>query len=89
MSGGLAVLCGFSAASGFGSAARCEQKKDLNRLCISGDQKACRSLRPGWALPAAGTAVPPPADVGRGCSKDTDCKGGPRLRLLRVRVFSS
>jgi len=75
LSAGLGLLCGFSAASGYGFAARCEQKKDLNALCISGDQQACRTLRPGWAPSGAVNAVPAPPDVARGCSKDTDCKG--------------
>lgn len=79
LSAGLGLLCGLSASSGYGYAARCEQKKELNALCITGDQAACRRLRPDW-VPAAGGAQyqgmpPPPADNSRGCAKDTDCKG--------------
>ena len=77
LSAALGVLCGISAASGYGSAARCEEKKDLNALCITGDQRACERLRPGW-VPAATSpsgATSPPAPAGPGCTKDTDCKG--------------
>ena len=48
LSGGLAALCGISAASGFGYADRCHKMKDLNALCITGDEGACQQLRPGW-----------------------------------------
>lgn len=78
LSAGLGVLCGISAASGYGYASRCDEKKDLNALCITGDQRACQQLRPGWvpttAAPSRVTSGPP-ADVGPGCAKDTDCKG--------------
>ena len=75
LSAGLGLLCAISAASGYGYASQCEQKKDLNALCIGGDQGACRQLRPGW-LPAAPAAMPPPQAPGvGGCGKDTDCKG--------------
>jgi len=69
LSAGLAVLCGLSAGSGFGQAARCQEVKDLNAGCMSGDLKACQQLRPGWVPttppqpPAGGspwTAPPPP-----------------------------
>jgi len=79
LSAGLGLLCGVSAAAGYGQATRCEQKKDLNALCITGDQQACRRLRADWVPPAAGAPDQStgsfPSDVGRGCSKDTDCKG--------------
>jgi len=48
LSAGLLALCGFSAAAGFGYADRCHQMKDLNALCITGDEHACQLLRPGW-----------------------------------------
>ncbi len=57
LSGGLALLCGFSAGSGFGGSARCQQVKDLNAGCMTGDLRACQQLRPGW-VPASFT---PPA----------------------------
>ena len=76
VSAGLGLLCGFSAASGYGYAARCEEKKDLNALCISGDQESCRRLRPGWVpQPAGGSSPRMTPDVAAGCTKDTDCKG--------------
>ncbi len=46
--GGLAAVCGFSAASGYGNSSRCEQMKELNGACIAGDREACQQLRPGW-----------------------------------------
>jgi hypothetical protein len=55
LSAGLGLLCGLSAASGFGHAMKCEQMKELNALCATGDQAACRRLRPDW-VPAAGGA---------------------------------
>ena len=55
LSAGLAVLCVASAVSGFGYANRCQEKKDLNALCITGDVNACAALRPGW------TPLPPPS----------------------------
>jgi hypothetical protein len=76
LSTGLGLLCGFSAASGYGYAARCEEKKNLNALCITGDQQSCRQLRPGWAPPPAGASGPSTgSDPGYGCAKETDCKG--------------
>lgn len=45
---GLGLLCGLSASSGYHYAARCEQKKELNALCMTGDQATCRRLRPDW-----------------------------------------
>jgi hypothetical protein len=78
LSAGLGLLCGLSAASGYASAARCEEKKDLNALCITGDVRACQRLRPGWVPAASGPSfgtMPPPPDTSGGCTKDTDCKG--------------
>jgi hypothetical protein len=83
LSAGLGLLCALSASSGYGSASRCENIKDLNALCITGDQTACQRLRPGWAPPAVGAPFyptpslqsPVPTEQARGCSKDTDCKG--------------
>ena len=95
LSAGLGLLCGFSAASGYGYAARCEEKKDLNALCITGDQESCRRLRPGWVPPAAGGSPPGPVSppgrappVVNGCTKDTDCKGD-RICLSGACVFPS
>jgi hypothetical protein len=45
---GLGVLCGLSASWGYSHATTCEQKKELNALCMTGDQAACRRLRPDW-----------------------------------------
>jgi len=59
LSAGLAVLCGFAAGSGYDRAARCQQVKELNAGCITGDARACQQLRPGW-VPAP---VTPPAPV--------------------------
>lgn len=80
LSGALALVCGLSAASGYGDAGRCEKIKDDNALCIAGDVNACRVLRPGWMPPdrrPPPAAAPPPApsEPVPGCSKDTDCKG--------------
>src|SRR5229473_3366270 len=57
LSGGLALLCGFSAGSGFGGSARCQQVKDLNAGCMTGDLRACQQLRPGW-VPLSPAAAP-------------------------------
>jgi hypothetical protein len=72
LSAGLAVLCGISAGAGYPQATRCQQVKDLNALCITGDLGACQRLRPGWTPSAAppypgvtpypgGPPPPPPA----------------------------
>jgi hypothetical protein len=45
---GLGLLCGLSASSGYGHATTCERKKELNALCMTRDQAACRRLRPDW-----------------------------------------
>jgi hypothetical protein len=47
-SAALAVLCGVSSGFGYGYAARCQQTKNLNALCITGDLAACQQLTPGW-----------------------------------------
>jgi len=57
------ALCGLSAINGYRAVDRCEQVKSLNAQCITGDENACRTLRPGWTprqLPAA-PPIPPPA----------------------------
>jgi hypothetical protein len=59
LAAGLAMLCGISAATGFGQAVDCQEVKDLNAVCMAGDLLACRQLRPGWA-----PATPPPAPPG-------------------------
>ena len=56
LSAGLAVLCGISAGTGYPASTRCQQVKDLNALCITGDMAACQSLRPGWIPPARAPA---------------------------------
>jgi hypothetical protein len=48
VSAGLAALCGASAVSGYLSGKRCNEVKDLNRRCISGDPAACQALKAGW-----------------------------------------
>jgi hypothetical protein len=58
LSAGLAVLCGISAGAGYPASTRCQQVKDLNALCITGDLGACQKLRPGWTPPAQ--PAPPP-----------------------------
>jgi hypothetical protein len=64
VSAGFLALCALSAMHGYGATSRCEQVKSLNAMCITGDEAACRSLRPGWTppqrLPAA-PAIPAPA----------------------------
>ncbi len=83
LSAGLGLLCTISASSGYGYASRCENQKDLNALCITGDQSACQRLRPGWVPQAMGAPSyptsrpqpPVPPDAAGGCFKDTDCKG--------------
>jgi hypothetical protein len=64
-----------SAISGFNSAERCEQIKDLNAQCITGNETACRKLNPSWVPTRVGgdrlAPAPPPTP---GCFKDTDCK---------------
>jgi hypothetical protein len=91
LSAGLAVLCAVSAGSGYGNASKCEQVKDLNALCITGDEPSCRKLNPAWVpmvrAPAAPSPAPAAAEPGAaapaakapaappGCSRDTDCKG--------------
>ena len=79
LSAGLAVVCIASAASGYGYASRCEQVKDWNSLCISGDLSACQQLRPNWVPQANWQPGPAAPEIQRpepsGCSKDTDCKG--------------
>ena len=62
-----------SAITGFKSADRCEQVKDLNAQCISGNESSCHQLNPSWA-PGVGWPPPAPAET-PGCFKDTDCKG--------------
>jgi hypothetical protein len=66
----LAGVCGFSAGSGFGYAAHCQESKDLNALCITGDFRACQALKPGWTpgpppqyAPSPPYAPPPPPPV--------------------------
>lgn len=85
LSAGLAVVCGVSAASGYGNAARCEQIKDSNLMCMSGDVSACRRLKADWTPPGGWQPIgsfPPQAPAGPeppvpvpGCARDTDCKG--------------
>src|SRR5262249_10576542 len=60
VSGGLAVLCGFSAAFGYEGAARCQEVKDLNAGCMTGDVRACQQLRPGWAPAPSSPPSPGP-----------------------------
>ena len=60
LSAGFAALCGFSAGAGYPAATRCQQVKDLNALCITGDMGACQKLRPGWAPPAGIPGAPAP-----------------------------
>ena len=78
LSAGLALFCAVSAGNGYSSAKRCEQVKNLNALCITGDLPSCTRLRPDWRPPEnarwspAERAAGPAAD---GCSMDKDCKG--------------
>ncbi len=51
LSAGLALLCGGSAGSGFGNASKCEQVKNFNALCITGDEASCKKLNPAWVPP--------------------------------------
>jgi hypothetical protein len=64
-SASLAVLCGVSAGFGYGYASRCQQTKDLNALCITGDLAACQQLSPGWRpiWPPLQQGPPPPVPV--------------------------
>lgn len=48
LAAGLAVLCAASTVSGLFQASECQEVKDLNAACMSGDLKACRQLRPAW-----------------------------------------
>lgn len=57
----LLALCGLSAVNGFQNTSRCEQVKSLNAQCITGDEAACRTLRPGWMPPQRLPAPPLPA----------------------------
>jgi len=89
LSAGLAVLCGVSAGSGFGYASKCEGIKNLNAMCITGNEASCKKLNPAWVAPLKLPAPPPPAadpagaapaavapaGTNGGCSRDTDCKG--------------
>jgi hypothetical protein len=83
LSAGLAVLCGVSAGSGFGYASKCEGIKNLNAMCITGNEASCKKLNPAWVaplkLPAPTPAAADPTGAapaaGPGCSRDTDCKG--------------
>ncbi len=67
LSAGLAVVCGISAGAGYPSSTRCQQVKDLNALCITGDMRACQALRPGWTPPSGAPpfpgVAPPPGTV--------------------------
>ncbi len=62
-SAALAGVCGFSAAAGFGYANRCEETKEVNGLCISGNERACLKLNPDWSPPrfVPGAPAQPPA----------------------------
>lgn len=84
LSAGLAVLCAASASSGFTTAGKCQEVKNQNVMCITGDEAACLKLNSTWkpplqlpAAPASATETnpspaPPPTT---GCTKDVDCKG--------------
>lgn len=68
VSAGLGVLCGVAAARGFGAAGRCQEVKNTNARCITGDEAACQRLNSAWTptmrLPAAqppGGWAPPAA----------------------------
>lgn len=73
LSAGLALLCAVSAGGGYSSAKRCEQVKDLNALCITGDESACTRLTPGWR-PSGNRGTSSPRAI-EGCTMDRDCKG--------------
>ena len=79
LSAGLGLLCGISAFSGYGWAGKCETQKELNARCVSGDQRACQALNPGWLPRPVGSRYQPaqvqPAEAFVGCAKDVDCKG--------------
>jgi hypothetical protein len=62
LSAGLAVLCGVSAGSGFGYASKCEGIKNLNAMCITGNEASCKKLNPAWVAPLKLPPPPPPAD---------------------------
>ncbi len=82
----LAVATGVIAHRGFEAANACQRVKNLNVLCITGREDACRALNSQWtprrtAPPGGGEWQPagPPVDVpvpgAAGCTKDVDCKG--------------
>lgn len=84
----VAVALGVVARQGFEAASTCDAVKDLNALCITGREDACRALTPRWTprrpptpgteWQPAGPGVPPvdvPVPGGSGCTKDVDCKG--------------
>jgi len=75
VSAALAITYAAAAHSGFESASRCEQVKDLNARCLGGSEADCRALNASWVPPPAGPDWPPESPYGSGCSKDTDCKG--------------
>jgi hypothetical protein len=51
LSAAFLALCAASAHSGFAATERCSQVRALNAMCITGDEDACRTLRPGWTPP--------------------------------------
>lgn len=64
LSAGLAALCTASAVTGFAGAERCAELRQVNALCITGHEEACRQLQPSWVPPPGwsprGTLPPPP-----------------------------
>jgi len=66
-SAALAGVCGFSAAAGYGYANRCEETKEVNGQCMSGNERACLKLNPDWSpprfVPGAPAQPPPPPPV--------------------------
>jgi hypothetical protein len=85
VTGSLAALCAVGSAVGFQKADRCERVKNVNALCIKGDEAACLKLNSAWkppmrapdAAPTTAPQAPPvwPAPANGGCVKDVDCKG--------------
>jgi hypothetical protein len=61
LSAGLAVLCAVSAGYGYSSANTCEDVKNLNALCITGDEPSCKKLNPTWVPTVRDPGTPPPA----------------------------
>jgi hypothetical protein len=90
LSVGLAALCAISAGSGYGRASKCQDVKNTNALCITGNEVACRQLNPSWqprrppGAPAPQGAAPPapygqpvaPAPVAPGVDTPVPSAGG-------------